>query len=318
MINENKVQQVREGKASIEFPLNKATPGNIDRLNQTATAIKPLFPRGEFEGTNRYYWLEEGNWLCDDTIPTGLTPIPLDDFFKGEECPDCGGGGIVTDIVAEMECCGYTEEDGSCCNNPRQVPRQVQEQCRRCEATGTLQTPPPQSSTLVEPELFYPVIYTVMQDRQKVFYPQSIKGKELTEPQIKYLLEVGYFDLRNAVIPFKKPFYVDTVRKLIQQYDKEEISLSKLVEVLNEKATGLSAIEMHNRTLATTSLPPSEEKGVDYMGRFAEWLGDGFSKLFKGGWECFNDHYCEKYDLDMDDTLTTTQIITIFFNNQNK
>jgi hypothetical protein len=30
-----------------------------------------------------------------------------------------------------------------------------------------------------------------------------------------------------------KPFFVDTVRKLIRQYDKEEISLSKFVEVLN-------------------------------------------------------------------------------------
>ena len=43
----------------------------------------------------------------------------------------------------------------------------------------------------------------------------------------------------------KKIFYVDEVRNWIRQYDKQEISLSKFVELLNEKATGKSAIEMY-------------------------------------------------------------------------
>lgn len=42
----------------------------------------------------------------------------------------------------------------------------------------------------------------------------------------------------------KRIFYVDEVKKMIQQLDNEEITLSRFVEILNEKATGLSAIEL--------------------------------------------------------------------------
>lgn len=44
-------------------------------------------------------------------------------------------------------------------------------------------------------------------------------------------------------------FYVDEVRKWINQLLKEEISISKFVEMLNEKATGLSAIEMYRMSV---------------------------------------------------------------------
>ena len=40
-------------------------------------------------------------------------------------------------------------------------------------------------------------------------------------------------------------FYIDEVREWIRQYDKEEISLSRFVEILNEKAMGKSAIELY-------------------------------------------------------------------------
>ena len=42
-------------------------------------------------------------------------------------------------------------------------------------------------SLLIEAEESYPVLYTVSQNGTKVFRPQYISGKDLTEPQIKYL-----------------------------------------------------------------------------------------------------------------------------------
>lgn len=42
-------------------------------------------------------------------------------------------------------------------------------------------------------------------------------------------------------------FYIDEVHKWIKQYNNEEISLSKFTEMLNEKATGIDAIEFYKR-----------------------------------------------------------------------
>ena len=47
-------------------------------------------------------------------------------------------------------------------------------------------------AALIEDKL-YPVIYTVLQSGKKVFEPKWISGKDLTEPQIKYLYDLGYF-----------------------------------------------------------------------------------------------------------------------------
>lgn len=48
-------------------------------------------------------------------------------------------------------------------------------------------------SLLVNPMDSYPVVYTVNQDGSKNFKPQYLLGKDLTEPQIKYLYQSGYF-----------------------------------------------------------------------------------------------------------------------------
>jgi hypothetical protein len=48
--------------------------------------------------------------------------------------------------------------------------------------------------TLANANELYPVIYTVAQNGDKIFKPQLIKGADLTEPQIKYLHELGYFN----------------------------------------------------------------------------------------------------------------------------
>lgn len=43
----------------------------------------------------------------------------------------------------------------------------------------------------------------------------------------------------------EKIFYIDEIRDLIRKYDRQEISLSKLTEILNEKATGKNAIQLY-------------------------------------------------------------------------
>lgn len=43
----------------------------------------------------------------------------------------------------------------------------------------------------------------------------------------------------------KRIFYIDEVRQMISQLDKEEITLSKFVELLNEKAMGMTAVQMY-------------------------------------------------------------------------
>lgn len=48
--------------------------------------------------------------------------------------------------------------------------------------------------TLVNPEELYPVIYVRRQDGTKEFEPRYLNGKHLTQPQIKYLYSLGYFD----------------------------------------------------------------------------------------------------------------------------
>lgn len=42
----------------------------------------------------------------------------------------------------------------------------------------------------------------------------------------------------------KRVFYIDEVRKLVNQLIAEEISMSKFTEILNEKATGMTALEL--------------------------------------------------------------------------
>jgi len=55
-------------------------------------------------------------------------------------CTECEGSGIVIGIQYTAGCCGYANEDGSCCNNPIPEQIQVQEQCFKCKATGYVHT----------------------------------------------------------------------------------------------------------------------------------------------------------------------------------
>ena len=94
MINKNKVQQVREGKPVF---FDKNNPKHtVEDLNEVLPMCLPV--PAEVWGNAKYYFIVKDKWMVDMTNPTGLTPIPLDDFFKGEEerinasatCKNCG------------------------------------------------------------------------------------------------------------------------------------------------------------------------------------------------------------------------------------
>ena len=83
MINEKLVQQVREGKASIWHTRER------DDLHKIREILNRAFPEDKqtASGTSRYYFrsMAHNRWTDQLSMPTGLTPIPLDYFFKGEE-----------------------------------------------------------------------------------------------------------------------------------------------------------------------------------------------------------------------------------------
>jgi hypothetical protein len=106
-----------------------------------------------------------------------------------------------------------------------------------------------------------------------------------------------------------KPFFVDTVRKLIRQYDKEEISLSKFVEVLNitaykwksgkvdEKDSGIESHlkSAYKRNSDFGQIINKQIKEIDYWKKrceAAEILVNSMSNHFK------NDKYSYKYYSD--------------------
>lgn len=59
-----------------------------------------------------------------------------------------------------------------------------------------------------------------------------------------------WLDESSDWISVGKPFCIAAVRDLINQYDKEEITLSRLVEILNETATGLDSFQLMNIPVA--------------------------------------------------------------------
>jgi hypothetical protein len=66
-------------------------------------------------------------------------------------------------------------------------------------------------------------------------------------------------------MPKVKVFFVQEVRNMFNSYYKEEISLSRLTEMLNEKATGLSAIEMYKIEMNETPAAPVGIKSAEVI-----------------------------------------------------
>ena len=85
MINEKLVQQVQDGTHCIRMRDGLTTK----ELEDFQSLIKYCFPQDIVNASGAclfYYASKEREYYCCDNInPTGLTPILLDDFFKGEE-----------------------------------------------------------------------------------------------------------------------------------------------------------------------------------------------------------------------------------------
>jgi hypothetical protein len=109
-------------------------------------------------------------------------------------------------------------------------------------------------------------------------------GKDVASDKVDYKSPVGKFLLSN-----NKPFFIDTFRKNLQRFDREEISMSKLVEHLN-----IDAIKWHllNSEQTTEPLPNKElptlepEQMESDAVAFAEWLVKRKVEPIGGGiWE---------------------------------
>jgi hypothetical protein len=57
--------------------------------------------------------------------------------------------------------------------------------------------------------------------------------------------EQGYSTEADAPPKSPRVFYVDEIRKMVNDLLKEEMSMSKFTELLNEKATGIDAVDMY-------------------------------------------------------------------------
>jgi len=74
-------------------------------------------------------------------------------------------------------------------------------------------------SLLIEAEESYPVLYTVSQNGTKVFRPQYISGKDLTESQIKYLDQIGYFgDTPTPPVVNEDESWYEVIRVIMENY----------------------------------------------------------------------------------------------------
>ena len=84
MINEKLVQQVREGKAIVVEGV--LTPNGLDQLETVLHWVAPK-DKNKPEGKGGFYMFDTMGefWYREDYNPTSLAPIPLDDFFKGED-----------------------------------------------------------------------------------------------------------------------------------------------------------------------------------------------------------------------------------------
>lgn len=53
---------------------------------------------------------------------------------------------------------------------------------------------------------------------------------------------------------------------------------------------------------------PGESEAIG----FAEWMGKGFEMIIDGSWECFSEEYCEKYNLQLDEHYTTSELLSTY------
>jgi hypothetical protein len=69
------------------------------------------------------------------------------------------------------------------------------------------------------------------------WYQTGLSGMPSKQTKIEWLQRFNKYIEQKRFYEFlrsnKKPFYLDTFRKLLRQYDNDEISISKLVEELN-------------------------------------------------------------------------------------
>ena len=210
MINEKLVQQVREGKASIDIRIKNARTVNQYAEVVELAGYKTTYP------WDRYFWIANGGLHHSNTPPTGLTPIPLDNFFKGEE-----------------------ESNGK-------WDKETQSATYAHPPRSGEMTPPPQSS-----------LPSGVQTTTVKF------GDYINVPQKRYGVNDEIY-LHKVIGVLQSNLWMDVPaiqHKGMVVHDTVEEVVSCIVCGVGEDR--VIRYRLKDCTLATPSLPPSEEKGVE-------------------------------------------------------
>ena len=325
MINEKLVQQVREGKASIEYKYAKST---VKNLNAVMRMLYPSEMTTDVVGGYKFYFNHpdrKGDYVCRNINPIDLTPIPLDRFFKrqtyklvkqyegsdaelgevvylsnfGEYCPNNSLRGYKPEEIENNECWQPLddffkgEEDVTSANiecvdddivikyspaPPPQSPLPSGVQTVSVKFGDYVNVP--QKRYGAKDEIYLHKVIGVLQSNLWMDVP-AIQHKGMvvhntTEDVVSCIVcgvgedRVIRYRLKDCTLttPSLPPSGVQTTgaenflnNKFGERvkYANNTLGVSEVIEALEEY-----------RTLATPSLPPSEEKGVETD--FAEWL----------------------------------------------
>ena len=53
---------------------------------------------------------------------------------------------------------------------------------------------------------------------------------------------------------------------------------------------------------------------IEYMGRFADFVGSYFEQQLNGKWSCFNEGFATENGFHIDDDLTTPELLEMYIN----
>ncbi len=305
-LNEQLLQQVREGKASIEYNGSDADFEKLDKL----TAY--IFPKDDWETPSyfRYYFChdQEGSeyMMFSNTTPTGLTPIPLDDFFKVEKVTHVLAYGLTTKVwtlkngkYGCSECCFG---DCDCDIEERCTVRGGRKNCKHCKGMGWI---PETEATPIPLDRFFEVEWDREQEDILCLVERCENGDIKRECKkhcgMSYCDEYGCINGKTGTGELApKPPAPDHVPDTGNMMEVPEVLVSEHIEAIRSCAEYTSEQESKSHSSIT----------IDYMGRFAEWCAANAFDFTSLGWyrrNALTEHY-----------YTTTQLITLFFNSNPK
>jgi hypothetical protein len=134
--------------------------------------------------------------------------------------------------------------------------------------------------TIVAAETLYPVIYTVRQDGDKVFKPQYLQGKDLTEPQIKYLYDSGYFS--NSPSPLALTEKVGDVKWKVIGHNHQIADTGDVQELAEDWSTIADVADLLQEFYTTNKKGKDSGYGRELLQQIVNDVANAQRILFSG------------------------------------